>query len=94
MIKIKDIFKELGVSSTHPKVLALQEVEKLQENIEEIPRMEVNIELPVQVMTDKSTIKRQGVKIDGCKFIIIDLMTAPTSFTSKEEESLVCFDSD
>jgi hypothetical protein len=34
MIKIIDIFKELGVSSTHPKVLALQEeVEKLLENI-------------------------------------------------------------
>jgi hypothetical protein len=56
--------------------------------------MEVNIELPVKVMTDKSTIKRQEVKIDGCKFIIIDLMTPPTSFTSKEEDSLVCFDSD
>jgi hypothetical protein len=93
MTKISGIFQKLDIPETHPKVCAIQEaLEKMQSNIEDIPKMIIKFKLPFKVLTEKSAIKREGVRVGDAKLFIIDLMAPPTVFTAKEDDSLIFFD--
>lgn len=92
MVHMTEVFHKINVFDTHPRLIATKEaLENLQENIEDIPKMIVNVKLPFAVLTDKCHIKREGVKIKDVKFFLIDLMAPPNDFVSKYSDSLIQF---
>lgn len=88
------ITKNPLIPGFHPKVVGLEsELANFRQKLDEEPRARVNIQLPIVVQTDKSKIKRQGLKgPNGQNLVVIELTAMPSDYNETLDETLISFD--
>lgn len=75
----------------HPKVLGLEaELCNFRQKLDEEPRARINIQLPFVAQTDKSKIKRQGVKgPNGENLAVVELTAMPNDYNELLDDTLI-----
>ena len=100
MYTVNDMFKrwldKKVIEPYHPKIVAVKkELENVRDSVEAEPKGVIEIDFPIQVQTDTSTVQKYGIAgADGTKIFMAELMAFQKAYTITSADTKTQFQVD